>query len=74
MLSNATYNLMETASVISKGLHRYDTFAKDAQGAGCQGCAQMWNEMKQADQKQLDWLVAHLKEHLDKEERPSRAA
>ena len=74
MLSNATYNLMETAAIISKGLYRYDTFIKDAQAAGCQPCTQMWNEMKQADQKQLDKLVGHLKEHLDKEERPSRAA
>jgi hypothetical protein len=24
MLKNATYNLVETATVISKGLHRYD--------------------------------------------------
>jgi hypothetical protein len=36
MLSNATYNLMETASVISKGLHRYPQFQKDARD--CQPC------------------------------------
>lgn len=30
MLKNHTYDLMETASVLSKGLHRYDRFRKDA--------------------------------------------
>ncbi len=29
MLKNPTYNLMETASVISKGLYRYDQFQQD---------------------------------------------
>jgi hypothetical protein len=27
MLKNPTYDLMETASVLSKGLHRYETFS-----------------------------------------------
>jgi hypothetical protein len=72
MLTNSTYNLMETASVISKGLHRYPTFEKDAHD--CQQCTQVWNEMKQADQRQLDRIVNHLKQHLDKEAQPARAA
>jgi predicted metal-binding protein len=72
MLSDATYNLMETASVISKGLHRYPQFQKDARD--CQACQQVWNEMKQADEKQLEKLVNHLKEHLGREEAGTRAA
>jgi hypothetical protein len=38
MLDNTTYNLMETAAVISKGLHRYEsrTTPKDVRTArGC---------------------------------------
>jgi hypothetical protein len=65
MLKNATYNLMETASIISKGLHRYETFQRDAEG--CQQCQQIWNHLKQADEEQLKRLTAHMKEHLDKE-------
>ena len=65
MLSNATYNLMETATVISKGLHRYDTFKKDA--GGCQACQQIWDHMKHADEEQLSQVTAHLKQHMDKE-------
>jgi hypothetical protein len=72
MLDNATYDLMETATVISKGLHRYDTFIKDAQG--CQQCTQIWTEMKQADERELERIVGHLREHMTREARPSRAA
>jgi hypothetical protein len=62
MLDNATYNLMETATVISKGLHRYGTFQSDAKN--CQHCQQIWNEMKQADEKQLEKIVGHLHQHM----------
>jgi hypothetical protein len=72
MLSNATYNLMETASVISKGLHRYPQFNKDSHD--CKACQQIWNEMKQADEKQLEKIVGHMKEHLDREQQATRAA
>jgi hypothetical protein len=65
MLNNSTYNLLETASVISKGLHRYDTFKRDAQG--CQHCQQMWDQMKRSDEQQLEHILPHLKQHLDHE-------
>jgi hypothetical protein len=65
MLSNSSYNLMETASVISKGLHRYPQFQQDAKD--CQHCQQVWNELKQAEERQLERLVSHLRQHLDRE-------
>ena len=65
MLSNSTYNLMETASVISKSLYRYDTFKKDS--GGCQPCQQIWDHMKHADEELLGKITAHLKQHMDKE-------
>jgi hypothetical protein len=71
MLSNATYNLMETASVISKGLHRYGTFQKDVQG--CEACTEIWNHMRQADEEQLRRIVQHLRQHIQ-EEPASRGA
>lgn len=73
MLKNATYNLMETATVISKGLHRYDTFIKDA--GDCAECREAWMQMKAADEKQLQRLVPHLRQHLDTDEgKQSKAA
>jgi hypothetical protein len=72
MLSNATYNLIETAAVISKGLHRYPQFEEDA--LKCRACRQMWSEMKLADDKPLETIVSHLKEHFLQKEHATRAA
>jgi len=65
MLPNSTYNLMETASVVSKGLYRYDQFHKDAKD--CQQCQHIWQMMKQHDEEQLSRIVQHMKQHLDRE-------
>lgn len=72
MLKNATYNLMETAAVVSKGLHRYGQFQKDAND--CSHCQQLWNTMRQQDEEQLKQLTHHLKQHLDKEMKGAAAA
>jgi len=72
MLKNPTYNLMETASVISKGLYRYDQFHKDAKD--CQHCQQIWSTMKQRDEEQLQIVLRHMTEHLDKEMKSAAAA
>lgn len=71
MLSNAAYNLMESATVISKGLHRYPQFQQDAKD--CQHCQQIWTELKQADERQLERLVSHMRQHLERES-PAKAA
>ena len=72
MLNNATYDLMEAATVISKGLHRYDTFLTDA--GDCQQCREIWNHMKRADQEQLGRILPHLKQHFDRGEGQQKAA
>lgn len=65
MLKNSTYDLMETASVISKRLHRYDALQADSKD--CPQCQQIWRHMKAADEEQLDRILAHLKQHFDQE-------
>jgi hypothetical protein len=65
MLKDGTYDLMETASVLSKGLHRYDTFTKDARG--CAECQAVWKYMKETDEQQLARLLQHLRQHFDVE-------
>jgi hypothetical protein len=72
MLTNATYNLMETAAVLSKGLYRYEIFKKDLQG--CQRCQQIWDQVRRADEEQLALLVSHMREHLDQEQTAKRVA
>ncbi len=64
MLDNATYNLMETAAVLSKGLHRYDTFHKDAKQ--CAECQTLWTYMQKTDDEQLKRIVGHLQQHFTK--------
>jgi hypothetical protein len=65
MLNNSTYDLMEAATVISKGLHRYETFKKDAKD--CPQCQQIWDFMRHSDDEQLRRIVPHLKEHFERE-------
>jgi hypothetical protein len=65
MLKNPTYDLMETAAVLSKGLHRYATFRKDAKA--CAHCQQIWKFMQETDEEQLKRILEHLKQHLTDE-------
>jgi len=59
MLDNATYDMMETAAVLSKGLHRYGTFRTDAKQ--CESCGQLGEYMRKTDEERLQRLVAHLR-------------
>src|SRR3972149_2980669 len=72
MLKNEVYNLMETGTVLSKGLHRYGTFLNDAQD--CPNCQQIWNYMRQTDEEQLKRILNHLKRHFHKEAQPKVTA
>jgi tRNA C32,U32 (ribose-2'-O)-methylase TrmJ len=72
MLTNATYNLMEAAAVLSKGLYRYEVFKKDSQA--CQQCQQIWDQMRTTDEEQLALLVSRVREHLDHEQVAERRA
>ena len=65
MLRNSTYDLMETASVLSKGLHRYDAFRKDS--AGCAQCQDIWAYMKARDEEELKRITDHLAHHFTEE-------
>ena len=65
MLKNPTYDLMETASVLSKGLHRYDLFKKDA--AHCSQCQEIWMYMKSREEEELRRIIEHLAEHFREE-------
>jgi hypothetical protein len=71
MLKNPTYDLMETASVLSKGLHRYETFRKDA--AHCAQCQEIWTFMKTRDEEDKR-IVDHLAHHIQDELKVGRAA
>jgi len=65
MLKNQTYDVMETASVLSKGLHRYDTFRRDA--AHRAQCQEIWAYVKARDEDELRRIADHLAHHVHEE-------
>lgn len=63
MLDNINYNLIETISIISKSLYRYETYFKDA--ADCNSCQEMWTKIKETREKELSMLLKELKAHIE---------
>jgi hypothetical protein len=63
MLKNINYNLMETITIISKSLYRYDTYMKDA--SECESCQETWSHIRTNRQKELRMILKELKAHVD---------
>ncbi|MFP3982746.1 MAG: hypothetical protein ACLFV2_03540 [Desulfurivibrionaceae bacterium] len=63
MLKNFNYNLIETISIISRSLYRYDKYMEDA--AGCDNCQKIWLQLKESRQRELSQLLKELKIHID---------
>jgi len=63
MLKNINYNLMETITIISKSLYRYDTYMEDA--SECKSCQEIWSEIRTNRQKELKMMLKELKAHVE---------
>ena len=63
MLENINYNLIETISIISKSLYRYDNYIKDA--AGCASCQSIWAKFKEHREAELSLMIKELKDHTN---------
>ena len=63
MLENMNYNLIETVSIISKSLYRYETYIKDA--AECKSCQELWSKFEEQRKKELSMVLKELKAHID---------
>lgn len=63
MLENINYNLMETITIISKSLYRYDTYMKDAYE--CDSCQEIWSEIRANRQKELKMLLKEIQAHVE---------
>ena len=61
MLENLNYSLIETISIISKSLYRYDIYVKDAEK--CASCQSIWAKFKANREEELSMLVKELKDH-----------
>ncbi|MGD9384049.1 MAG: hypothetical protein PVH55_08345 [Desulfobacterales bacterium] len=68
MLKNINYNLMETITIISKSLYRYDKYMEDA--SECESCQKIWSEIRANRQKELKMMLRELKAHVDEGKAP----
>lgn len=64
MLKNINYNILETITILSKSLYRYDSYIKDA--IECESCQEIWKNFKKQREKELSVLLKELKAHIDK--------
>ena len=63
MLKNINYNILETITLISKSLYRYDTYIKDARE--CDSCRELWVAFRKQREKELEMLLKEMKSHID---------
>jgi hypothetical protein len=63
MLKNVSYNLLETITIVSKSLYRYDTYIHDAENS--ESSRKLWTTFKAQREKELSVLLKELKNQID---------
>jgi len=63
MLKNVSYNLLETITIVSKSLYRYDTYIHDAENSKVS--QELWKTFKAQREKELSMLLKELKNQID---------
>ena len=63
MLKNVTYNLLETITIVSKSLYRYDTYLHDAENY--KSSRELWTTIKAQREKELSMLLKELNNQID---------
>ncbi len=66
MINNCNYDLIETISIISKSLSRYDTYMKDC--SEHESCKRIWSKIKKNREEELKMLLDELKSVVQKGE------
>jgi len=64
MINNCNYDLIETISIISKSLSRYDTYMKDC--SEHESCRRIWTKIKNNREEELKMLLDELKSVVQK--------
>ncbi len=65
MLENVNYNLMETITIISRSLHRYESYARDAAESDCRSCREIWRKIAAQRETELEMLLSELGAHIE---------
>ena len=63
MLKNVNYNLLETITIVSKSLYRYDTYIHDAENS--KSSRELWTTFKAQREKELSMLLKELKNQIE---------
>jgi len=72
-LSNLAYDWVTLIQNKAQALRAYDTYIKDAQDAGSQDCAELFQRIHDQDKQQLEEAKQHLLKVLSGEMGSSRA-
>ena len=60
MLSNNSYNLVTALSEKSEAISVYDDFIEDAHEAESPECAELWQQIKETEEKHVELLKEHI--------------
>lgn len=60
MLNNNSYNIITVLHDKSEALAVYDKYIQDAQAAGSQDCVQLFQQLQQQDQQNVETLKQHV--------------
>ena len=63
MLKNVSYNLLETITIVSKSLYRYDTYIHDAENS--KSNRELWTTLNSQREKELSMLLKELKNQIN---------
>ena len=65
MLKDLDYDIMETITILSKSIYRYDAYLLDAEKSKDESCRNMWTTFKANREKELSMLLSTLKDRID---------
>jgi rubrerythrin len=60
MLKNNSYNIVTALSEKSEALSIYDDFIEDAQDAGSPECAELWQQIREDEERHVELLKSHV--------------
>ena len=63
-MENTSYDLLTTLQSKLEGLNAYDKFIKDAQQAGDQDCATLFQQLKQQDSQSVEQLRSAIEQQV----------
>lgn len=60
MLKNNSYNIVTALSEKSEALSIYDDFIEDAQDADSPECAELWQQIREDEERHVEMLKSHV--------------